>query len=232
MTTPSFNSISDDEIAERVSKLKAAGVVLKGSTVPGTPFICERGPVTIGDAEIGPWNCLGRFSYINSGFIRKGVEIGRFCSLGRSVTIGTGTHDMEALTTSPVIESSRNLVKYADPDRRKTVVIGHDVWVGDHVIVMTGVTIGTGAVIAAGSIVTKDIAPYAIVGGNYARPIGRRTRFAAEISERLLASKWWEIPLKVIREAPSSSPVVFLDWLDGNEGGFQREAFLTRKLHI
>ncbi|MEQ4518744.1 DapH/DapD/GlmU-related protein [Pseudarthrobacter sp. B907] len=62
------------------------------------------------------------------------------------------------------------------------VVIGNDVWIGFGAIVLSGVTIGDGAVIAAGAVVSKDVEPFSIVGGNPARPISGR--FAAEDRER------------------------------------------------
>ncbi|MDX0573727.1 antibiotic acetyltransferase [Sinorhizobium medicae] len=220
-------SISDDS-DDRKARLASAGVILKGGRVPMEPFICEGGPVTIGDAEIGPWNAIGRFSYINSGFIRKSVEIGRYCSIGRSVTIGTGTHDIAAISTSPVLSPASNIVKYADPIRKKSVVIGHDVWIGDHAMILTGVTVGTGAVIAAGAIVTKDVEPYAIVGGNYAKPIGKEARFPQHLCNALIDSKWWELPLQVLRNSPYGSPTDFLEWLAVNSQGVKRDPFFSR----
>ncbi|TPK87539.1 CatB-related O-acetyltransferase [Mesorhizobium sp. B2-4-13] len=68
--------------------------------------------------------------------------------------------------------------------------IGNDVWIGFRAIIMPGITIGGGAVVGAGSIVTKDVAPYAIVAGNPARFI--RNRFADDQIASLLAIRWWE----------------------------------------
>ena len=73
--------------------------------------------------------------------------------------------------------------------RAHRVVIGHDVWIGHGAIVLPGHTVGDGAVIAAGSIVTKDVAPYTIVGGNPARPI--RQRFPNQIAARMVRLAWW-----------------------------------------
>ena len=70
--------------------------------------------------------------------------------------------------------------------------IGSDVWIGSHVIVMGGVTIGDGAVVAAGSIVTKDVPPFAIVGGVPAKII--KFRFPSETIKRLLEIRWWDLP--------------------------------------
>ena len=70
------------------------------------------------------------------------------------------------------------------------VSIGHDVWIGHGAIVLPGRKIGTGAVVAAGAIVTKDVDPYTIVGGNPARLI--RRRFSASVAERLQRLAWWD----------------------------------------
>ncbi len=71
-------------------------------------------------------------------------------------------------------------------------VVGNDVWIGAGVTVMPGVHIGDGAIIAAHSVVTKDVAPYAIVGGNPARLI--RKRFGDDLIDYLLRIKWWDWP--------------------------------------
>jgi len=72
------------------------------------------------------------------------------------------------------------------PDTR----VGHDVWIGDNSVIMSGLTIGTGAVIGAGAVVTKDVPPYAIVAGIPGRIL--RYRFDERTIDRLLASRWWE----------------------------------------
>ena len=71
--------------------------------------------------------------------------------------------------------------------------VGNDVWIGNNVIVMPGVTIGNGAVIGAGAVVTKDVPPYAIVGGNPAKVI--KYRFTEKQIEKLLEIKWWNWPV-------------------------------------
>lgn len=72
------------------------------------------------------------------------------------------------------------------------ITIGHDVWIGSGAMILSGVTIGHGAVIAARSVVTKDVRPYAIVGGNPAREI--RRRFDDATVEQLLEIAWWDWP--------------------------------------
>ena len=74
--------------------------------------------------------------------------------------------------------------------RRNGVTVGHDTWFGYNAIIMPGVTVGTGAIVAAGAVVTKDVAPYTIVGGVAAAEI--KPRFAPRIAERLLALAWWD----------------------------------------
>ena len=78
------------------------------------------------------------------------------------------------------------------------VIIGNDVWIGAGAQILSGVTIGDGAVIGAGSIVTKDIPPYAIVGGNPARVI--RFRFDQAKIDKLLELAWWDWSIEKIKE--------------------------------
>ena len=74
----------------------------------------------------------------------------------------------------------------------RPVIIGNDVWIGRNAIIMDGVEIGSGAVVASGAIVTKDVPPYAIVGGVPAKVI--RYRFDEQTIERLIESRWWDYP--------------------------------------
>ncbi len=80
---------------------------------------------------------------------------------------------------------------------RVRTTIGNDVWIGENVQIKGGVSIGHGAVIGMGSVVTRDVAPYEIVGGNPARLI--RMRFSPEIVEALLKMAWWDLPDSELR---------------------------------
>ena len=133
------------------------------------------------------------------------------------------------LSTSPALAApDRNVVKYADPVRRKRVVIEHDVWIGDRAIIMTGVTVGTGAIIAAGAIITKDGKPYSIVAGIPAAPI--RERFPASTVEALLQSRWWEAPQRLLLDLPFTDVPAFCEAIVGYDGS--RETFPHKPTRI
>jgi carbonic anhydrase/acetyltransferase-like protein (isoleucine patch superfamily) len=88
--------------------------------------------------------------------------------------------------------------KDGHPRSKGDTVIGNDVWIGRSARVMSGVTICDGAVIGAYSVVTKNVCPYTIVGGNPAREI--RKRFSDQQIAALLAIKWWNWPIEKIVE--------------------------------
>lgn len=122
--------------------------------------------------------------------------IGSFCSIGSGaafIMAGNQGHRHEWISTFPfywmpevrAFEGARNGFQPAGD-----TVVGNDVWIGAEAIVMPGVRIGDGAVIATRAVVTRDVAPYSIVGGNPAAPI--RTRFDAARIALLLEMRWWD----------------------------------------
>lgn len=146
---------------------------------------------------------VGKHTYghrnIKVHYWEEGVDfsIGHFCSIaeGCQVFLG-GNHRVDWVTTYPFAafdDCWRDACGIkGHPTSNGDVVIGNDVWIGANVTIMSGVTIGDGAVIAAGSVVTKDVLPYAVVGGNPARVI--RLRFSATQIEALLKIRWWHWP--------------------------------------
>lgn len=119
------------------------------------------------------------------------IEIGNFCSIARNVTFQEFNHDFNRLTSYFI---HRNLMKDGvrkDVISKGSIKLGHDVWVGTHSVILSGVNIGTGAVVAANSVVTQDIPPYAIFAGSPAKMV--KYRFEREVIDELLASQWWTL---------------------------------------
>lgn len=125
------------------------------------------------------------------------VSFGNYCALGKNISIITENHD----TNFPSIQGffyQEHFGSVHPGDRIKEnknkikgpTMIGNDVWIGDHVIILSGVTIGDGACIAAGSVVAKDVESYAIVGGVPAKTI--KYRFKEDVIDWLQSLEWWK----------------------------------------
>ncbi|WP_439499826.1 CatB-related O-acetyltransferase [Bosea sp. (in: a-proteobacteria)] len=125
------------------------------------------------------------------------LSIGRYGSIADNVEILLGgNHRTDWATTYP-FPALPGLWPAAagmggHDATRGDVTIGHDVWLGSQAMILSGVTIGHGAVVAARAVVTRDVAPYAIVAGNPAREIRKRLP-EADIAT-LLAARWWALP--------------------------------------
>lgn len=87
---------------------------------------------------------------------------------------------------------------FASPFHGDTI-IGHDVWIGSEAMILPGIQVGHGALLAARAVVTKDVAPYTVVGGNPAREI--RKRFSDEEIELLLRIQWWDWDRQKVTQA-------------------------------
>ncbi len=155
---------------------------------------------------------VGRYSYYSGYYHGHGFDdcarfllpdegvdrlvIGSFCSIGSGaafIMAGNQGHRNDWISTFPfywmseidAFEGARNGF-----ERVGDTVIGNDVWIGTEAIVMPGVKIGDGAVIGARALVTRDVKPYAIVGGNPSKTL--RMRFAEADIMRLLELRWWD----------------------------------------
>lgn len=131
--------------------------------------------------------------------------IGKFCSIaaGTRFIMGPANHRLSSVTTYP-FHVFGGLWRRRTPEHlsqlpfKGDTVIGNDVWLGRECVVMPGVKIGDGALVAAYSVVTRDVAPYSVVGGNPARLI--RKRFGEELIALLLRLRWWDLPPDALAE--------------------------------
>ncbi|WP_041701938.1 CatB-related O-acetyltransferase [Gottschalkia acidurici] len=130
------------------------------------------------------------------------LKIGKFCSIGSGATFimsGNQGHKYDWVTTYPFFYTPDLNENALDGFERKgDTIIGNDVWIGTEAMIMPGVKIGDGAVIASRSVVTKNIEPYTIVGGNPAKEI--KKRFSKEEIQMLLECKWWDVDINIIKK--------------------------------
>ncbi|GAB3298177.1 CatB-related O-acetyltransferase [Hymenobacter tenuis] len=144
------------------------------------------------------------------------LTIGKFCMIASGVEflMNGANHLTDAVSAYPFAifggEWGGAMEGKAYPTKGDTTV-GNDVWIGYRATILPGVTIGHGAVIGAYAVVTRDVAPYTIVGGNPAHCI--RPRFDATTTAQLLAVAWWDWPIdKITRYASllTGEPANFL----------------------
>lgn len=146
---------------------------------------------------------IDRGSYIVDAQIHTGVnfaphkglhsiQIGKYTSIADSTIFLLNLNHPYKNVAQGVLDFFPAQNEYNSLPTKGEIIIGNDVWIGRNCTIMGGVTIHNGAVIAANSIVTKDVPPYAIVGGNPAKPIGSLSRFTEKQIESLLHIAWWD----------------------------------------
>lgn len=176
-------------------------------------WLCEPDYFSRTDSEYN--GCfIGKYTYGYKELLKwfpAAKSIGRYCSINDTARVLIN-HPMDAITTHPFLDHpmfwdlkdyerkqqilkkngkyNNNCIGGTSSIRNNPpITIGNDVWIGANVCILPGVHIGDGAVLAAGAVVTKDVEPYAVVGGVPAKLI--KYRFNEEQRRKLLEICWW-----------------------------------------
>jgi phosphonate metabolism protein (transferase hexapeptide repeat family) len=183
--------------------------------------------VHLTNAQLGPWTEVGdythlenvvldAFSYCGQFCFMQNTRVGKFSNIAAAVRLGPTMHPLDRPTLHHFtyrrvmfgLDETDDVEFFRERTSRITT-IGHDTWLGHGVIVMPGLAVGHGAVIGSGAVVTKDVAPWTIVGGVPAKFI--RRRFTPELGAALEAIAWWDWPYELIKER-------FQDFLESAAG--------------
>jgi virginiamycin A acetyltransferase len=148
-------------------------------------------------------------------FIEDRLVIGKYGSIahGARFILNGGNHFADRLSTYPF----SIFPGWGEPDpgawpNKGSISIGHDVWIGHEAVILPGVTVGHGAIIAAQAVVTSDVPPYAVVGGNPATTI--RMRLPEADIDRMLALAWRDWPAEHVALAAEALMKTDLDALE------------------
>jgi acetyltransferase-like isoleucine patch superfamily enzyme len=148
--------------------------------------------VRVNNSSIGDYSRVRQFTTMHY------CSVGKYTCISKNVRIGLGGHPLNLISINSVFYSHQanelrgDWVRKIDFDEHSETEIGNDVWIGESVTIVGGVKVGNGAVIGTKAVVTKDVPPYAVVGGIPAKLI--KYRFEPEIIEKLLEIKWWDLP--------------------------------------
>jgi virginiamycin A acetyltransferase len=199
-----------------ISRNPLQGQILNPSSVygpcKGNIFIknmIDENNISIGDFTYAHMEHLEGEKVLRSlvpySFGDKRLIIGKFCSIGFGTQFISpyANHQTHSFTTYPFwhIFSSQETIKPWLQEVKGDTVIENDVWFGREAMILPGIHIGNGAIIATRTVVSQNVPPYAIVGGNPSRII--RFRFSEEIIQELLAIAWWNWDIdKIIRYHP------------------------------
>jgi virginiamycin A acetyltransferase len=155
-------------------------------------------------------------------FIGDKLILGKFCAIARGARfiMNGANHKLSGISTYPFQIFGHGWEKVmpqlSDLPYKGDTVVENDVWIGYEALIMPGVRIGNGAIVSSRAVVTRDVAPYTIVGGNPAAPI--KSRFSAEIVARLLAIAWWDWPVERITKHLDLIVAADVDALEARAG--------------
>lgn len=169
------------------------------------------GKNVVGECNVLSNVSLGMGSYIGRNCWIKRTKTGKYCSIANNVSTALGSHPLSKfVSTHPAFFSLSQEKKFGyvhtqkfdeykwlDENNKIQINIGNDVWIANNSVILEGVSIGDGSVVCAGAVVTKDVPPYAIVGGVPAKVI--RYRFDEKQIQYLLQLKWWDKPEEWIK---------------------------------
>ncbi|MBI1169937.1 chloramphenicol acetyltransferase [bacterium] len=169
------------------------------------------------DSTFGAWCEVGRgsrvlhstfedYAYCDRLSDIANTTVGKFANIAAMTRIGPTDHPYTRASLHHFLYRSASYWEDAEDDaaffahrKSRRTVIGPDTWLGHGAIIKPDVTVGAGAIVASGAVVTKDVAPYMIVAGVPATPL--RTRFTANVAERLQALAWWDWSHDRLRQA-------------------------------
>ncbi|MEL6451169.1 MAG: chloramphenicol acetyltransferase [Pseudomonadota bacterium] len=140
---------------------------------------------------------MGDYSYCDRFCDLANVTVGKFANIASFVRIGATDHPLDRASLHHFMYRSASYWSDAEDDSAwfqhrasRRASVGHDTWIGHNAQIKPEVTVGHGAVVASGAIVTKDVAPYTIVGGVTATKL--RDRYAPGVADRMMALAWWD----------------------------------------